>query len=72
MALPDSVMPVLMAVVPVVGGGLIAWGKANTRIDSVEKQLETRASKEVVDRVEVQLERIENKLDRVLTRDNAA
>ena len=68
----DVVMPVLMAVVPVVGGGLIAWGKANTRIDAVEKAVESRASKEIVEHVEARLTRIEDKLDRALTRDSAA
>ena len=70
--LVDAMLPVVLTVVPIVGAGLIAHGRTGARIDATEKALEAKASKEVVERVELHLARIEDKLDRALTRPDAA
>ena len=56
-----------LALVMVAGGGLIAWGQLRSRVDGVEKAVDTKAGRDVVDAhfdaVVQRLERIENKLD---------
>ena len=56
-----------LALGTIAGGGLIAWGQLRSRVDGVEKAVDTKAGKDVVDAhfdaVVQRLERIENKLD---------
>ena len=52
----------------VASGGLIAWGEARAKLRVVERDVETKASKESVERMETRLERIEDKLDRLMER----
>lgn len=65
MTLP-TYWPVLAMAVPLAGTGLIAWGRLNARQDNLEKTVETKASKEIVERVEQRLETMDTKLDRLL------
>lgn len=52
-------------IIAIAGAGVM-WGVLSTRVCANEKAIEGKASKEVVDRVEKRLERIENKLDAAL------
>ena len=52
----------------VAGTGLVAWGEARTKLRIVERDVEAKASKESVERMETRLERIEDKLDRLMER----
>ena len=52
----------------VAGGGLLAWGEARTKLRIVERDVAAKASKESVERMETRLERIEDKLDRLMER----
>ena len=56
--------PVLL----VAGSGLVAWGEARARLSRVVRDVDTKASKEVVEQIDKRLERIETKLDRLMER----
>lgn len=53
----------------VAGSGLVAWGDLRARLAGVRRDVDTKASKEVVDRVEARLAHIDEKLDRLLERE---
>lgn len=53
-------------VLAVSGAGLVAWGRVSKQIEAVEKDLDTKASKEVVERVETRLTAMDLKLDRLV------
>lgn len=63
-------LPVVLIAVPLAGTGLIVWGRTHARVDIVEKSLDKKAEKDVVDlavaNVDKRLDRIETKLDRAL------
>lgn len=66
MTLPD--LSTLTAIAVPAIGGILAYGKLQQRVNAVEKDIEKKAEKEVVDvhfnAVVERLERIERKLDR--------
>lgn len=61
-------LSMLVTVAVPTGAGLIAWGTLKQRVEGVEKDVDEKASKEVVDAhfdaVIERLERMERKLDR--------
>lgn len=63
--------PTALAYWPVLataGAGLVAWGTLKTRVDTVQKDVDTKASKESVDGVKDRLDSMDKKLDRLLER----
>ena len=66
-----EVMEVLAAIAVPTLGGAVAWGKISNEVKAVAKEVETKATKEVVDvqynSMIERLDRIERKLDRNTT-----
>ena len=58
----DTLIAVVLTVVPLTGGGLIAWGRIRSEVDDVRKDLDLKANKETV---EVQYDAIMERLDRI-------
>lgn len=56
-------------VVLVAGSGLIAWGDLRARVKHVQHDVDTKASKEVLDQINGRLGRIEGALDRLMERE---
>ena len=66
-----EVMEILAAIAVPTLGGAVAWGKIDQAVKAVAKELDTKATKEVVDvqynSMIERLDRIERKLDRNTT-----
>ena len=52
----------------VAGTALVGWGNLKARVAGVQKEIDAKASREVVERISISVDRIEEKLDRLIER----
>jgi hypothetical protein len=59
-------------VLAVAGTGLVAWGRVQSSVADLRRDIDTKASKDTVDQIDKRLESMDNKLDRLLGERGAA
>lgn len=50
------------------GTGLVAWGDMRRQVSQIRREVDTKASREVLEQIDARLTRIENLLDRLVER----